>query len=388
MTGRVMLFSAVDEVLTGYAVDVDAATLTRQSTVTLPAKVQYAWPHPSGRTLYVSTSNGGPRVKSDVNHVSALGIEDDGTLRRLEEPVVLAKRAVHMCVDAAGRHTLNAHNYLKGGMTVHRIQPDRSVGTEVVQDSKLDFGIYPHQVMVFPSGRTVLIADRGNNALAGKLEDPGALRTFHFNNGVMSAGQVVAPNGGYGFGPRHVSFHPSRPWLYVADERTNRLSMFNFQDDLLQAEPAYMCEILKSPHEVKPRQLAGGICVSPNGRFLYVANRSDYTVDLNGSAVFGGGENNIAVFAIDPATGEPRLIQHAETQSFHVRVFACDPSGRLLVTASIKALCVDVEGRVQAVPAALSVFRVGDDGLLEFMRKYDVETPGGQLQYWVGMVGH
>jgi 6-phosphogluconolactonase (cycloisomerase 2 family) len=193
------------------------------------------------------------------------------------------------------------------------------VGTEVVQDSKLDFGIYPHQVMVFPSGRTVLIADRGNNALAGKLEDPGALRTFHFNNGVMSARQVVAPNGGYGFGPRHVSFHPSRPWLYVADERTNRLSMFNFQDDLLQAEPAYVCEILKSPHEVKPRQLAGGIYVSPNGRFLYVANRSDYTVDLNGSAVFGGGENNIAVFAIDPATGEPRLIQHAETQSFHVR---------------------------------------------------------------------
>jgi 6-phosphogluconolactonase len=38
------------------------------------------------------------------------------------------------------------------------------------------------------------------------------------------------------------------------------------------------------------------------------------------------------------------------------------------------------------VPASLSVFRIGPDGRLEFVRKYDVETSQGQMQYWMGMV--
>lgn len=38
------------------------------------------------------------------------------------------------------------------------------------------------------------------------------------------------------------------------------------------------------------------------------------------------------------------------------------------------------------VPAALSVFGVGDDGKLTFLRKYDVDTGGG-TQYWMGMMG-
>lgn len=103
--------------------------------------------------------------------------------------------------------------------------------------------------------------------------------------------------------------------------------------------------------------------------------------------VFSGGENNIAVFQIDASTGEPRPVQHANVQSFHVRTFACDPSGRLLVTASIKALNTLEGDRVTPVPAALSVFRIQDDGRLNFVRKYDVDTPGSQYQFWIGMIG-
>ncbi len=388
MTGRVALYSAVDEVLTCYAVDVEAATLTRQSMATLPTKVQYAWPHPSRPILYVSTtSNRGPKGKSDANLVSALSIHHDGSLHQLGEPASLDRRATHMCVDPTGRFALNAQNLLKGGMTVHRLDTDGNVGTQVQQDAGLDFGIYPHQVMVFPSGRTALLVDRGIDAHAGTPEKPGALRSFDLKDGVLSTRQVVAPGGGYGFGPRHVVFHPSKPWLYVSDERTNRLHKFDFKDDRLQDEPTQTLYTLKTPHNVKPRQFAGAIHVHPNGRFLYVANRGDYTVDSGGVRVFGGGENNIAVFAIDPTTGNLTLIQHADTHSFHVRTFACDPDGRLLVTASVRGLGVKVEGRHETVPAALSVFRIGNDGRLQFERKYDVETGGGQLQYWMGMVG-
>jgi len=123
----------------------------------------------------------------------------------------------------------------------------------------------------------------------------------------------------------------------------------------------------------------------PSGRFVYLANRADQTVEVNGARVFGGGENNIAVFQIDPDTGEPTRVQHANTESIHVRTFACDPSGQLLVTASIKPHAVLEGGQVVPVPAALTIFRIGGDGRLAFVRRQAVDTPPGEMLYWMGI---
>jgi 6-phosphogluconolactonase len=382
------LYSAVDAVLTHHQLDPHAATLARRAAVRLPAKVQYAWPHPSGRVMYVSTSNGGPRVPSDCNHVTALAIGDDGALQPHGEPRPLPRRAVHLCVDPTGRFVMNAHNYEGGGATVHRIEADGTLGAEVVQRATLNAGIYPHQGMFFPSGRTALLVDRGNQAQGDKPEDPGALRTYDFTDGVLSEAQVVAPGGGYGFGPRHVAFHPSMRWMYVSDERTNRLTMFRFDEaDRLEAAPSFTLCTLAAPGHVRARQLAGAIHVHPGGRFVYVANRADHTVEHAGQAVFSGGENNIAVFAIDAQSGEPRLVQHADTAAFHVRTFACDPGGDVLVTASIKALGRQHGDAVRVEPASLNVFKLDADGRLALARSVPVETPGSQLQYWMGIVG-
>ena len=65
--------------------------------------------------------------------------------------------------------------------------------------------------------------------------------------------------------------------------------------------------------------LGGAIHVHPGGRFAYVSNRADGTVEHRGEQVFNGGENSIAVFALDPQSGEPRRIQNAPTQGIHAR---------------------------------------------------------------------
>jgi adenine-specific DNA-methyltransferase len=41
--------------------------------------------------------------------------------------------------------------------------------------------------------------------------------------------------------------------------------------------------------------------------------------------------------------------------------------------------------KVETVPAALSVFRIGEDGKLTFVRKYDVPTDG-KTHYWMNIV--
>jgi hypothetical protein len=81
----------------------------------------------------------------------------------------------------------------------------------------------------------------------------------------------------------------------------------------------------------------------------------------------------------------PRAIQHVDTRGIHCRTFHIDPSGRLLVAAHITGLPVRERGAVRMVPACLSLFRIGDDGRLDFARKYDVET-GDRQMFWMGMV--
>ncbi len=387
MNARVMLYSAVDDEVTHYEVDVEAATLTPRGAIRVPSFVQEGWVHPSCKHLYLTTSNRGPGLKADMNHVSAYRVDPvTGGLTSDGPPKPLQHRAVNVCLDPSGRYAINAHNLPKSGLTIHGVNRDGTLGAEVGQAEDLECGPYPHQVMVASSGRTVVVADRGNKAENGKPEDPGALRAFAFDNGVLSNFQVVAPNGGYGFGPRHVDFHPQKPWMYVSDEKCSQLYMFRMPGDRIESEAAYTCDTLRDRANIQPHQQPSTIHVHPNGRFVYIANRADHTVDFNGNKVFGGGENTISAFAIDTTTGEPWLIQHADTHSFNVRTFAFDPSGRLMVAASIKPMNVRDGNDVTRVPARLSVFRCGADGKLDFVRAYDVDAEG-KTHYWMTIVG-
>src|SRR4030095_6571745 len=57
---KTMFFASVGPVLTLYEIDVETGALTPRGSVTLPANVQYAWPHPSRRYFYVVSSDGQP----------------------------------------------------------------------------------------------------------------------------------------------------------------------------------------------------------------------------------------------------------------------------------------------------------------------------------------
>src|SRR6266700_3499774 len=56
-SNKVALYANVGADLTRYDVDIVGANLTKRETVTLPAAVQYAWPHASRRYLYVASSS-------------------------------------------------------------------------------------------------------------------------------------------------------------------------------------------------------------------------------------------------------------------------------------------------------------------------------------------
>jgi 6-phosphogluconolactonase (cycloisomerase 2 family) len=391
-------YSGVGNVLTHWAVDPAAATLEKRGSVTLPGGVQYAWPHPSRKFLYVTSSTGGPGFKpgagfpADSHHLAAFRIEPSGELTPHGDMVALKWRPIHSSLDRSGAYALVAYNF-PAGVSVHRINADGTLGAEVVQPDDLDKGIYFHQIIATPGNRTVLVIARGNNAAGGKPEDPGSLHVYGFHNGVLSNLRKIAPGGGYGYGPRHLDIHPSKGLVYVSIERQNQLITYKMTPDGdVVPEPLFTTTSLADPGHRFSVQSASTVHVHPNGRFVYQGNRSGVAdgtpagVEVeDGRKVFSGGESNIAVYAVDPATGEPRAIQHADIHAAHPRTFALDATAAILVAASLAPTAEREAGKVVDVPAGLSVFRVGPDGRLEFARKYDLDL-GGYLQWWSGMV--
>jgi 6-phosphogluconolactonase len=387
-SGKVALYANVGADLTHYDVDVAGATLTKRETVTLPGAVQYAWPHKSHRYLYVATSNNAPgyvRQPETDHHVAALRIDSaTGALSPHGAPIRLPTRPINISSDIPSQNLLVAFNN-PSAIRIYRINNDFTPGEEVKQPGPIDAGIFAHQARVTPDNRLAILVTRGNEGTPTKPEDPGALKVFDYNNGVLTNEVSIAPNGGKEFGPRHLDFHPKKPWIYVSIETQNKMDMFRMKGGRIDPDIAFSAETLAEPNNIRARQAAGTVHVHPSGRFLYGANRAEATAEFQGKQVFKGGENSIVVYAINQSTGEPTPIQHIETQKLHPRTFHIDPSARVLVAEHNLPVNVRDGDAVKTVEAGLSVFRMGTDGKLTFARKYDIDV-GDNTMFWMGMV--
>jgi 6-phosphogluconolactonase len=391
-------YSGVGGQLTHFEVDFDGAKLAKRAAVTLPGGIQYAWPHPSRRHLYVATSSGGvgiapvPGYPPDQHYLVAFRVTPLGELSLHGDPIKLRQRPVHASVDSAGEHVLVAYNF-PSNVSVHKIKSDGSIGDEVKQADNLEKGIYFHQIRTTPGDKTVLIVARGNNPEGTKPEDPGSLHVYDFKHGVLSHIRKIAPNGGYGFGGRHLDIHPTQPWVYLSVERQSQLIVYKMtpEGDLVP-EPLFTKPTLADLDHKFRIQGAGPIHIHPNGRFVYLGNRSGLAnaaglgvENVNGKMVFSAGESNIAVFAIDQQTGEPTAIQHADIRAAHPRTFGLDTGARVLIAGSLSPSARREDGKVVDLPSGLTVFRMGPDGKLAFARKYDIDV-GAATQWWTGMI--
>ena len=382
MNPRTVFYASVGPLLKILDVDVEAAELRQRGAVTVATNIQYAWPHPSRRYLYVVSSSGGPGNPGDKHLANAFVIDPtNGDLKPHGKPAALPSRPIHTSVDRSGTYLLTAYND-PSGLTVHRLASDGTIGAPVPQPPNLDTGIYAHQILATPNNRCVLLVTRGNNAAAKKPEDPGAIKTFAFADGVLRNLASIAPGSGLGFGPRHLDFHPAKPWAFVSIERQNKLYVYAFDDaTALGREPLFITETLANPKPTT-EQGAGPIHVHANGKFVYLTNRTFPARPGGVREISLGGEDNMVVYTIDENSGEPKPIQHIDGLGVQLRTFGIDASGRMLVVASIMPM---PRSDRTSMPAGITVFRIGSDGRLSLARKYDVEVGTG-LQFWSGML--
>ena len=383
---RSALYASSGPSLIHYAVDVENYSLTKQGSVKLPSNVQYAWPHASKPVIYAATSSRVNRDNLGTEHyVCAVKIGEDGELPVHGEPARLPGRPVHITTDVPSRHVLVALNRPENRVLVFRLEADGTVGMEVPQRADLDTGFFTHQVRISPDNRLAIVVTRGNPGPKGetKQKDTGALKVFEYRDGVLGKQVSIDGGDGYHYGARHLDFHPTEPWVYVSLETQNKMIVHKREGDALSAKPLYSLDILAHPGKpVAQRQCAGTVHFHPDGRACYGVNRPLF----HDREVMLDPDNTFAVYAVDARTGAPRLIQHIDSAGMCPRTFSIDPSGRMLVAGNSETLQTQQkeDGPVETVPANLGVFKILEDGRLEFVRKVDLESKGSL--FWMGFV--
>jgi len=269
--------------------------------------------HPSGRVLYavneVDSFGGKP-----TGAVSAFAIDaKTGDLTLLNQQPSEGGGPCHLGVDRAGKNLLVA-NYGGGTVAVLPIDPDgRLRPASSVQKHQ---GSGPNRErQEKPHAHGIYLDKAERFALATDL---GADRIFVYafdaKAGTLTGrGAASLPPGS---GPRHLAFDPAGTHVYVIDELSNDIIAFAYDQN------AGALRALQRVPTVPAGAAAGNstaeIAVSKDGLHLYGSNR---------------GRDNLAVFAVDPASGRLTPQGEAAAGGRTPRHFALDPSGRLLLAA-------------------------------------------------------
>jgi 6-phosphogluconolactonase len=200
---------------------------------------------------------------------------------------------------------------------------------------------HAHSATFDPSGRYVLVADKGVDKIYSYAFDPAG-------SGLDVVSVYDAPAGS---APRHIAFHRELPFVFVADELASTVTTFRF-DSLSGALTALKRISATSPGYVGTNEPAD-IQVHPGGRFVFVNNR---------------GEDSVVAFRINQETGELTFVDMARlATSIHpglaARSFNFDPSGRFLFVGDRPA------GKV------LTFVVDGDTGRMTQAASTDVKEP-------------
>jgi 6-phosphogluconolactonase len=216
----------------------------------------------------------------------------------------------YVAVDANERWVLVA-NHGGGSVAVFPIGPDGALGpaTSIVQHEPIDDAkSHPHSIIADPTNRFVLVPDAGlDRVMVYRLSEQGVLEP---NDPPFA---VLAPK----TGPRHIDFGADGTYAYVIGESASTMTTLRYDGANGVLTPVQTVSTL--PPDYDGHSACADVHVHPSGRFVYGSNR---------------GDDSIASFGVDAATGELTLVGHTPTGGQVPRGFALDATGAVLLAAN------------------------------------------------------
>lgn len=296
---------------------------------------------PDRRWLYAA-------VRSKPFSVHVFGIDPASGALSPHSVSPLAEGFPYLSVDRTGRLLFGA-SYSGHVVSVNEVASDGRVAREPLQ--------------VIPVGRNAhaILADRTNRFVFVPTLGSDQIFQFALEAGVLRPANPVQMKPGTG--PRHLAFSDDNRFLYVLGELTGSVTTFSLKDGFLtevSTQPMVTSLRPGAPRgpDAPPRDRdndiwAADIHLTPDGRFLYISERTSST---------------LGVFGVDAATGRLAWLGATPTEK-QPRGFAIDPQGRFLVVSGEKS-------------TTLSVHAINHNGSLGAARQF----PGGRGGNWVEIV--
>ncbi|CAJ1180969.1 hypothetical protein LCR01_17180 [Companilactobacillus crustorum] len=161
----------------------------------------------------------------------------------------------------------------------------------------------PHYSALTPDGKLIICDYGADRIYIYDIEDPKQPKLM--NN-------YIAPSG---YAPRHLVFHPTKPYLYVACELSSKILVMEYDAETAGLTLVDEAEAAKD----EQKNTTAAIRISKDGKFLYASTR---------------GANTIATFNIDPNGDRLKKINSVPTSGRGPRDFELDPSEKYLVAAN------------------------------------------------------
>jgi 6-phosphogluconolactonase (cycloisomerase 2 family) len=257
-------------------------------------------------------------VHGDETYATSFSVDrDTGQLTPLDRAETGGQNGVHQAIDPAGRFMLVA-NYSTGNVSVMPVRQDGTLadsaqlvalpgqpGPNRVEQA----GSHPHHIVFDPSGRFVVVPDKGLDRVFVFRFDPatGKLTPTVQGSAVARAGS----------GPRRAAFHPALPVTWILNEISSTVVTYYWEAERGHLRPVQILPAL--PPDYTGENTSAEIAVSSGGRFVYCSNR---------------GHDSIAIFAADPGTGLLTSVGWVSSQGRTPRFIGFDPSHRFLCAAN------------------------------------------------------
>jgi 6-phosphogluconolactonase (cycloisomerase 2 family) len=269
----------------------------------------------------------------------------------------------HLSVHPSGKYVLVA-NYAGGVAAVLPIGAKGELGapTSVIHDQgKIgpahatsappgSFAIsghdHPHVHMIAsdPSGQYVLATDLALDRIF--------IWKFDVGTGKLSPNtpdSVALPPGD---GPRHFCFDPKGRWFYSLQEEASTLVLFDYDAKAGRLKPRQTISSL--PKGFAGTDFTSEVTMSPDGKFLYAANRL---------------HDSISWFSVGP-TGELAFVGEEWTRGDYPRSFNIDPTGSFLYSCNQRSdavTCFRINRQTGALSFTGQYTAVGTPAIIVFL---------------------
>lgn len=302
------------EGVTFFTLDESSGLLQRLGAGAGKPNPSYMALHSSGKLLY-TVNELKEYAGLPGSSVSTYALDGWGGMRLLGRQPTGGEDACYVMVDEAHGYAFVA-NFSGGSVCVYPLGQDGALlrpscflqhkggGKDPVRQK----GPHPHQCVVDPTGKRVLVPDLGTDEIL--------IYEMDWENGYLLPGRLPGIRTAPGLGPRQCLFDASGANLYVLCELANRVLVYEYRAKT--GETALRQELSVLPEGCEVPTISAGLKLHPGGKFLIASSRG-----YDGLAVYGVQEDGrLELREILPSGGKTP------------RDFAFTPSGKYLVVAN------------------------------------------------------